>query len=284
MPKITVLVDNETSDARLACQHGLSIWLETDRSRILFDTGQDGLFTRNARALDIPVETATHLVLSHGHYDHTGGVPSLIETGARPRVIIHADSWCRRRSIHADGQAHPVGIPWRKELLSEHNLQVTVNRGIYCIEPGVYVISIGNFARLTARHPNLQRHIDGGWQPDTFPDEQILVLHTEHGLAVISGCTHSGIDTLLECVKAAIGDAPIYALLGGLHLGSVSEEGITRSAELLQDVRNVWVNRCTGGNACTALQGILGDSVQWMGAGAGRVLQSPAATPLHSKP
>ena len=77
--KITTLIENlPDKEGKLQFEHGFSVWIETADKRILFDTGQSGAFTRNAAAMGIDLATADMVVLSHGHYDHTGGVPELL--------------------------------------------------------------------------------------------------------------------------------------------------------------------------------------------------------------
>ena len=259
MPKLTVLTDNATSDQRLSSQHGLSLWLEADSSRVLFDTGRDELFLENARVLGIPVSTPTHLVLSHGHYDHAGGVPALLEQGSRPQVIVGPDAWARRRS------SHPIGIPWPQELLGD--LPISVNHDSLRVEPGIIAANVGGTRDAAARHPGLQRSVNGHWEPDTFPDEQILVMHTVEGLVVITGCTHCGVDALIRCVRRTAGDTPVYAIIGGLHLGASPREGILDAAVQLRDIEHVWVNHCTGTTAYSILCETLGPRVEWAGAG-----------------
>lgn len=259
MPKLIVLIDNETLYPNLSIQHGLSIWLETGTSEILFDTGMDSTFMHNARALGVKVTTASHLVLSHGHYDHTGGVPSLLENGARPTLLIGPEAWTQRRS------SHPIGIPWSQESLGD--LPVIINRDTYNIEPGISAVNVGSTHDAALRHPQLQRFVDGHWEPDTFPDEQILMLKTTEGIVAITGCTHCGVDSLLYCMKNTAGDTPIYAIIGGLHLGKSSQEDILMVAEKLRDIKHVWVNHCTGSEAFRLLRNTLGSKVEWAGAG-----------------
>lgn len=259
MPKLTVLIDNEASSPTLSTQRGLSIWIETDSSKMLFDTGQDGLFLANAQALGAPVADAAHVILSHGHYDHTGGVPALLGQGSRPQVIVGPDAWTMRRS------SHTIGIPWPQESLGD--LPLVVNRDTYRIQPGIAAVNIGGTHDAGDRHPQLQRRTDGRWEPDTFPDEQILVLHTVEGLVVITGCTHCGADALIRCVRHTAGDTPVYALIGGLHLGASPHGEILRTAEQLRDIGHFWVNHCTGSEAFGVLKSALGPQVEWAGAG-----------------
>jgi 7,8-dihydropterin-6-yl-methyl-4-(beta-D-ribofuranosyl)aminobenzene 5'-phosphate synthase len=259
MLKLTVLIDNQISISDLSSQHGLSIWLESGESRILFDTGLDSMFMKNAQALDIEVITATHLLLSHGHYDHTGGVPELLNQGAHPTLVIGPEAWFQRKSTH------PIGIRWCQEILED--LNVIINQNAYNIEPGIIAANIGSRPDAALRHLKLQRFVDGHWEPDTFPDEQILILQTTEGLVVITGCTHCGVDALINFIKMIAGNTPIYALIGGLHLFESTHEDIQAVAEKLRSIKHIWTNHCTGPKSFAKLQEILGPQIEWAGAG-----------------
>ena len=86
---VTIFIENTTAETGLQPQHGLSLWLEAGQERILIDTGQDGSFLQNAHSMDIDLASITQVVLTHGHYDHTGGIPALLETGVTPRITVH---------------------------------------------------------------------------------------------------------------------------------------------------------------------------------------------------
>lgn len=259
MPNLTVLVDNEVSNSTLGRQHGLSIWIETGSSNVLFDTGQDELFLKNADILGVPITDTTHLVLSHGHYDHTGGVPDMLDIGTCPQVIVGPEAWVQRQS------SHPIGIPWPQDILPHQSL--SINHDIFHIEPSVAVINIGGTSDPESRHPGLQRLVNGQWEPDPFPDEQIIVMQTIKGLVVITGCTHCGLSALISRVKNVSGGRNIHALIGGLHLVSSTREDILESAQLLQDIDCIWVNHCTGSEAFALLRDTLGPKIEWAGAG-----------------
>jgi len=107
---ITILVDNQSSKAELHSEHGLSLWIEADDKRILFDTGQSEMLIRNAKVLGIDLRTADTLVLSHGHYDHTGGVAAVLDLNPEISVYCHPGVFMPRYSRQPDGKMKPVGI------------------------------------------------------------------------------------------------------------------------------------------------------------------------------
>ena len=108
---ITVIVDNRSDDPCLLTEHGLSFWIEADDRRILFDAEQSDMLFRNAETLGIDLRTADTLVLSHGHYDHTGSVAKLLELNLSLSVYCHPDVLIPRYSRQADGTVRPVGMP-----------------------------------------------------------------------------------------------------------------------------------------------------------------------------
>lgn len=255
MPHIAVLIDNIATRPNLRSQHGLSIWIDAGDTKILFDTGINGLFLENAQTLEVPVGDVTHLVLSHGHYDHCGGVPFLLKTGVTPQVIIGPNAWVPRQS------SHPIGIPWEKELLSD--LSVVINEDTCEIGPQISVVNIGGISKGIARTPRLQRFVDGRWEPDIFPDEQMLMIRTTEGYVVVTGCTHCGTDVLIQYAKKIAGNIPIYALIGGLHLFESTPESINSMTKNLFDIKHLWVNHCTGLNALEMMKKVIGNKVEW---------------------
>jgi 7,8-dihydropterin-6-yl-methyl-4-(beta-D-ribofuranosyl)aminobenzene 5'-phosphate synthase len=109
--RITVLMEHRSLREGLATEHGLALWIEADGMRILFDTGQSGAFTGNAKALGIDLSQADFIVLSHGHYDHTGGLESALEVAPQARTCFHPEAGIPRYSRHPGLPVRPIGMP-----------------------------------------------------------------------------------------------------------------------------------------------------------------------------
>jgi len=269
MTTITVLVDNQVHHPDLQPQHGYSLWIETEGGNILLDTGQGDQVVQHADILGVPLPSAAWLVLTHGHYDHTGGVPAVLAAGARPQVAVQGRIWEPRRAVSDDGTSRPIGIPWSPQLLTDAGLAVTTLTMATALLPGVW--STGSIPNLMRHRPlaRLQRQVAGDWVTDLFPDEQALVLTTDLGLVICTGCCHAGLVNTLLAAQYVTDVPQIYAVIGGLHLRESSPDDITAVAEALRPFRisHLWVSHCTGTHAYQLLRERLGPCIEWAGAG-----------------
>ena len=234
--KITILVDNEANQG-LTVEHGFSAWIETASQRFLFDTGQGSALSSNAGKLGIALDSMDTLVLSHGHYDHTGGVPFVVEKAPAVHVYCHPGA-IRPRFAIRDGAAKPIGMPGTSRAalagLSPERLHWTA--GAIEIAPGIGLT--GPIPRRTDYEDvGGPFFVDGeGRHEDAIEDEMALWIRMELGLVVVTGCGHAGLINTLRYALRLSGASRIHAVLGGFHLREASEARVARTIAALKEL------------------------------------------------
>ena len=246
--RITVLVEN-TATPELAAEHGLSCWIETTRGCILFDTGQGSALPQNADRLRIPLEKADAIVLSHGHYDHTGGLPYALGRAPHARLFLHPASLSARYSRHKDGTVHAIGMPEKATAaVRDIRQQVVWTTQSTSIIPGCFVT--GTLPRRNDLEDTGGDFFfdEAGTRTDPIEDDQALWFETRQGLIVVLGCAHSGVINTLGRIAELSGRAELYAVIGGMHLGRASTARIEATAQAFEryNVQVVAPAHCTG--------------------------------------
>jgi len=257
--RLTTLVDNCVRAQGLVAQHGLSILAEGPFGRILFDTGAtDSVLLNNASALGVDLSTVDHIVLSHGHWDHGGGLMAAMDLAKDAPVWMHHAALLPR--VHGRGEsARDIALSeaLRLRLVREVSRWRDV-RELVAIAPGVWATGPVAGARPDWSHAGL-------WQnaildvPDTVPEEQALVLESADGLVLLVGCAHFGLANLLAQVRSGFPDKPIAAVVGGLHLESAPDEALQDLAQRLREagIRSFHPCHCSGWEASHRLAGLL---------------------------
>ncbi len=261
--QITVLMDNRAR-AGLLAEHGLSLWIEADGMKLLLDTGQSGAFARNAESLGIRLEDADAIILSHGHYDHTGGLAELLPKMKAPIIYLHPAALQARFSIR-EGVAKPNGLTAATSAALE-DLPVP---GCHWVRQPV---RLSDRIGLTGPIPRETRFEDTGGpffldaqgtQPDPIDDDMALWIETENGLVVCTGCCHAGLVNTLRWVQEQRPGLPFLSVIGGLHLAAASEDRMRRTTAALRamDIRQLVPLHCTGEAAVAQLHEALGERV-----------------------
>jgi len=261
---ITTLSENTAAASNLLAEWGLSILVETEDANVLLDTGQSISASYNAGIYGVDLSKVDRIVLSHGHFDHTGGLQQVLRQMRKEvEIIAHPDIWAAKYVRRRGDSKSYIGIPFQRQELeslgARFNLTTKPTKITDSIMTTGEVPMVAEFEEI---EPNRFFVKEGsGWQPDKLLDDQALVINTEAGLIVILGCGHHGIINTLYHAQQLTGVRPIYMAVGGCHLVGASQERVLLTIAALKelDVQRVGVSHCTGMPAAAIMAQELGD-------------------------
>lgn len=266
--KMTVLVENTTSNPNLGFEHGLSLYIETNKHKILFDAGDSTLFLDNAKKLEIDLSKVDTFILSHGHHDHGGGLSKFMEMNDQATICVQKDAFMPHFSLRGDKFAD-ISVPKPFHL----------NRIIHLKDHLKIDDELFLFSKITknrfypASNKNLYMIDHEHYEKDDFRHEQNLIITENNKHILIAGCAHHGMINIIDEASSLINQEIDYAI-GGLHLYSRSS-GISETIETIEALGHALLDtktklltcHCTGEKAYDILKPIMKDEITYIKTG-----------------
>lgn len=257
--KITTLIENNPDkNNKLYNEHGLSLYIEVKDKKILFDTGQSGDFIKNAKKLNLDLSDVGFVVLSHGHYDHSGGFRKVVESINKSIKLIVGNGFFNEKYKLIEKEKYKFnGNSFDEKFIEENNISLQyINLDIFNLTEDVMLFS--NFERnndFEILNKKFYVKEDDRYIPDDFSDEIVLGIKHEKGLVVVLGCSHVGIVNILETITKRTGIA-IYAVIGGSHLIEADELRLSNTINYLKEknINILRLSHCTGDIAVKRLK------------------------------
>lgn len=263
--KITIICENTVGRRIGLGEHGFSALIETDQGNYLFDTGSGHSVVKNSLELNKDLRTIKKIFLSHGHYDHTGGLPEVLKLRGKVDVHAHPHVFLDRVHVIEENEKETkrfVGLPYKRKYLESLGANFIFNKNFIEVEKGVFLT--GEVPRKTSFEkpdPGLFAEIDGKINQDVFSDDQSLILDTKKGLILVLGCAHSGMINIIHHVIHKTKKEKFYAILGGTHLDFLTPGQLDESIKALKKIKieKIGVCHCTGMRAAFRLHQEFGD-------------------------
>jgi len=255
--RITILCDNSVGPiSGTLGEHGFAALIERERDEpILFDTGQGFTLQHNAARMKKELSAVRKVVISHGHYDHAGGLMELLKNSGGVEVFAHDGVFAPRYRVMDSGACYPIGMPYEKSDYEMAGATFNFSTAFREISPGIMLT--GEVPRVTTFEKGDQGlYCDcDGQELDSTPDDQSLVIETKKGLVIVLGCCHAGLVNTLEHIACQSGQRDVYAMIGGTHLGFCGQEQLEKSIAALKKagIMKLAVSHCTGFAAAARL-------------------------------
>jgi 7,8-dihydropterin-6-yl-methyl-4-(beta-D-ribofuranosyl)aminobenzene 5'-phosphate synthase len=262
---ITIMVDN-LSDSGLNTEHGLALLIQANGHSIVFDTGQGTALFANADAMNVDLKRPEMLVLSHGHYDHTGGIPELLRINPGIRIFNHPEAMVKRYSSHPDKPVKDISMPDAAVAALDNHPRNLLRHITAPLEIFTGVWLTGEIPRIAPfEDVGGPFFLDNKGQfQDSIIDDMALWIETPVGLVIVLGCCHSGLVNTVEYIRKLSNGRRVHGIIGGMHLLHASNERLEKTCEKLQEWSPDFIIpcHCTGEAAVAFMISRLGKRVK----------------------
>jgi len=279
--RLTVLAENSVPlSFGLIGEHGWSMLIENEdmpegsSGPILFDTGQGIGIIGNARFLGKDLKKVDTIILSHGHFDHTGGLAAVLSACGGAEVYCHPAAFenkVARRKIADKEFTVPIGMRWTQEELSDMGANFHFITQPTEIGPGLILTGeIPEICPFEKIEPMFFVKEEDALRPDGIPDDLALIIRGREGPCVILGCAHRGIINTLNLSRELTGTDNIESFFGGTHLLSRAEHDLKKTFEELKSfgLKRIGPSHCTGLSVIARMAALYPDKFVWMNVGA----------------
>ena len=258
---IRTLCENTAAVKGVLGEWGWSVIVETGESIIMLDTGASGVVIKNAEKMNVDLLKTDVLVLSHGHNDHTGGLQDVLTHIPGVRIICHPDVW-EAKYKNRNGNLDYIGVMTSNNFV-ESASDITLSAEPVMIDR--HCLFLGNIP-MTVDYESLGdeffiKEKDGSFRQDYLNDDSALVVKTDKGLVIVTGCAHRGIVNTILHARNVTGDDRVYGVVGGTHLFPKDNRTIDATIKdlLSMDIKRIGVSHCTGDCGAMKLAEAFGD-------------------------
>ncbi|NLT96310.1 MAG: MBL fold metallo-hydrolase [Clostridia bacterium] len=267
---IKVLAENTSISKDLGSEHGLSLYIETSNHKILFDVGASRLFLENAEKLNVDISDVDYLVISHGHYDHGGGLRVFLRENTKAEVFLQRLAFEKYYALRSNDELEYIGLD--EDL--KHNRRIVLTSDLFVINKGIELFSnITRKGPLPFSNNRLFMVQNGQTVKDVFLHEQNLVIEEGGKTLLVTGCAHNGIVNIIEHYHDLKGHMPDY-VVGGFHLSgrspvsSEEPETIDKISKYLMETNAVFYTcHCTGIEPYNRLKAAMGNNINYLSTG-----------------